>query len=76
VLISWKNSREGHQVLKEIHSRVDELAQDLANGTLLAHTADHMIAREYSRIRGEIQGLLYIEKLIEDYKEEQQNEVI
>lgn len=60
-------------MIKEIHRRIDELASDIVNGGLLRHTDPMHLAREYARMIGEINGLLHIEKVIEEMKEDDRN---
>ena len=43
----------------------------MINGELLAHKDDHMLAREYSNLCGQLDGLLYLQRVIEDFKEEE-----
>lgn len=47
----------------------------MANGVLLTHKDAEMISREYARMYGEIQGLLYLQKEIESYRESQREEL-
>lgn len=59
-----------------IKLRIDKLLADLANGTPLAHTTAELVTREYARLKGEIQGLLYLETEIRKYRESlEDNEV-
>ena len=72
----WIGSQESQTVLGTIHKRVDAIVQDMANGRLLAHQDPHMLSREYSRLYGEIQGLLFVENEIKNYRDELEEERI
>jgi len=70
----WIGSQESRTVLKEVHQRIDELVTELARGDLSSFNSEQL-ARKYHEVIGEIKGLQYVEKSIEDYKEAAQRQI-
>lgn len=68
----WIESQESQPLRREVKKRIDVLATSLINGDLINCQNAEQMMKQYAQITGEIQGLLYLEKLIDDIKEERE----
>lgn len=68
-MLYWTESKENQTALQEVHNRIDSLSTSLINGDLLNQPNNEMLAKEYARLTGEIQGLLFLEKVIVEAKQ-------
>jgi hypothetical protein len=73
---SWMLSKEGSKVLIEVREAIQMYEKDLLEGDLIFSPSNELLAREYARTRGILEGLKMLEKIIiNQYKENEVDDV-